>query len=149
MDNYLFQVQGFPAPAETGPNIKPKDKQYASKTRAWMTRDVWRDYQERFQPYEARLLDAVTGEELLDERLSAISINNQAAFDAASQASELSRARYGTARPAVHQQAADRNMHNAQVVSRINAENQTRTHIDDRDMNALAGSGSRQAMGEM
>jgi hypothetical protein len=110
--------------------------------RAWLARSQWADYQRRFQPVEDQLIDAVTGTEMLDKRLSAISVNNKSAFDAAAQNTAMTRQRYGI-NPSQQQQASLSNM-DAIAATRADADarNNIRTATYDRNMAAIAGGSS-------
>ncbi|MEM1152765.1 MAG: hypothetical protein AAGI44_01400 [Pseudomonadota bacterium] len=131
-----------------GGYISPNDKKFASKTQAYIARDAWEDYQRTYQPYEADLISDITGSELLDQRLAAITVNNDRAFDVATMDAEMRRGRYGVQQTGQAAAIDDRQMATARVTSEIDAANKTRTHIDDRNLNILAGadSGARTAI---
>lgn len=114
----------------------------AQDQRAWLARAQYADYQNRFQPVEDQLIDAVTGTEMLDKRLSAISVNNKSAFDAAAQNSAMTRQRYGI-NPSQQQQSSQSNM-DALAATRADADarNNIRTATYDRNMAAIAGGSS-------
>lgn len=129
-------------------NISPDSSKFASKMRAAMARDVWEDYQNRYEPYEEALIQEVTNPlEELDERLSAIKINNRQSFQSAREDMNMARGRYGVGDQGVQRRAAEyRGMRQAAVMSEVDARNNTRTHIMDRNMAVIAGGGSRQAI---
>lgn len=125
----------------------PNSDTYAQDTRAWLYRDQWGDYQNRFMPYEDKLIDAVTGSQMLDERLSAIKINTKESFDAAQLSNQQVQARYGMAQTDAQKSTQDRNMAIAQSKVHANSANQTRRHIDDRNLAVMGGGNMRQAIG--
>lgn len=130
-------------------SIRPGDKKFASKTRAAMAREVWEDYQNRFEPYEQQLIDQVQNpEELLDERLSAITINNKAAFQSAEAGTDMMRQRYGVTPSGPQSRVENRDMQRSAVLSAVDGRNNTRTHVQDRNMAVIAGGGARQAIQE-
>lgn len=146
-NNYLASASGA-QPAI----LAPRDKHFASNTRANMARDVWNDYQTRFQPVERELLDMVQNpEQLLDERLAAITINSDAAYSAAMTTADQTRGRYGIAMTPEQAAAEGRNLGLSKTLGEIDARNNTRTHIADRNMQVIGGGsgGTRQAIQEM
>lgn len=126
------------------PTVSKNSDKYAQKTRAWLSREQWADYQNRFQPYEDELIDAVTGTELLDERLSQIKINNSKSFAAAATANDQFRNRYGMTQTDPQRTANQNNQHLAMAKANADAMNQTRTHIHDRNMAIIGGGEARQ-----
>lgn len=114
---------------------------YARKTRAWLARQEWADYQQRFQPVEQELIDSVMTPEMLDQRLAAIKVNSGAASDASAKVEQMMLQRYGVRPSAQQRQASDTTRQIAATAGQIGAENNTRTHIYDRNMAALSGSG--------
>lgn len=141
LDNINFSsTSGAAMPTNVG------DKKYAQNMRAYLAREQWADYQRRFQPIEDQLIDAVTGTEMLDKRLSAISVNNQKAFDAAAQDADLTRQRYGI-QQTDQQRAIQTNMDSlAAARSDADARNNIRAATFDRNMAAVLGSGARSAI---
>ena len=112
---------------------------YAQDMRAYLAREEYNDYLRRFAPVEQELINSVMGPEMLNDRLSAVSVNNQIARRTAETSMQMQNSRYGVAaNPA---QAAQRKaqMDREAALSMANGMNQTRTHIYDRNMNALAG----------
>ena len=145
--NYLGYLNDGGASAVNRPPTFTGDDA-ASRTRAWISRDQWNDYKNRFAPREDELLDKVTGAELLDERLSAISVNNKRAYESATLGAEMRRDRYGLNPSAMQRSAIDRNLHTNSVLTEIDSKNKTRQHIDDRNINVLGGGTARHAIGE-
>lgn len=129
------------------PHFNPNSDTYAQDTRAWITRDQYRDYQTRFEPVEDQLIDAVTGEKMLDESLSAIRINNKQSFDASALSAQQTKSMYGMQETPNQTASQDANRSLAMAKSTANGTNQTRAHIESRDDNAIGGSGARQAIG--
>lgn len=128
--------QGFgsdPMPADYG------SESYARRTRAWLARQQWNDYQQRFQPVEQELINAITTPEMLDQRLSAIRANVSNAGNASSQVQDMLMRRYGVAPSAQQRQVDANNRDLAASLASVNAANNTRTQIYDRNQAALAG----------
>ncbi len=128
----------YTAPAPSNRN----SKDYASSMRAWLHRQNYNDYQNRFQPHEQELLDAVMGRELLDERLSAISINESNAFDATKETTSRRLQRFGVSENSGLSKS--RNLGNSltQASSVASAHNNTRQHVHDRSMQLISGAPS-------
>lgn len=136
-----METTGFHTPR---PTVSFGHDKYAQKNRAWLAREQWEDYQARFQPVEDELIDAVTGSELLDERLGKISINNRKAFDAAAVSAEQFRQRYGINQTEAQRSTNQNNQQLAMAKTTANAMNKTREHIHDRNMAVIGGGQSRQ-----
>lgn len=117
-------------------------KYYAQASRAWLARQEYADYQQRYQPVERELIDAVTTPEMLDQRLAAIKINSAAATNASSQIEQQMLQRYGVRPSAQAQQANATSRQIAATLGGIDAANNTRQHVYDRNMNAISGSGT-------
>lgn len=142
MGNANFSSGGYSSPR---PTVAFGSDKYAQENRAWLAREQWADYQKRFQPYEDELIDAVTGTELLDQRLSKIKLSNQIAFDTAAGDAGRYRERYGIQQSGAQQSQDENNRNLAMAQATAGAMNQTRTHIYDRNMAAIGGGEVRQA----
>ncbi len=139
--NENFETTGYHNPR---PTVSFGNDKYAQKNRAWLARENWDDYQARFQPYEDKLIDAVTGTEMLDERLGAIKINNNKAFMAAADDANQYRMRYGVQQSEAQKTQDQNNQQMAMAGANASAMNQTRTHIKDRNMAVIGGGEARQ-----
>jgi len=133
-------VQGSPA-ALTMPTDR-NSKTYAQDLNAYIARQQWEDYQTRFMPVERQLIDETMGRELLDKRLSSISAITDRSFDTALQNARMTREMYGAGHTAQQQQYQDRRMDLGRSTAVADARNSTRTHIQDRNMETLAGGSS-------
>ena len=121
---------------------RPTDRNsdtYAQDMRAYIARQEYQDYLTRFAPVEQELINSVMGPEQLEERLSAITVNNQTARNTAEKNMQMVQGRYGVSQSAQQQQQTKMDLDRTQALSQANGMNQTRTHIFDRNMNALAG----------
>lgn len=116
---------------------------YAQDMRAYLAEQEYADYISRFRPIERDYVNRVMNPvEDLDERLSKISINNRRAVEASAMNRGVMMGRYGisdnNAEASFNQGQAQR----TSALSEIDAKNNTRTHIADRNMSALAGGGA-------
>lgn len=157
-DIYGLSTKGYSAPIKEyappssgdfinpRPNVSFGHDDYAKKNRAWLAREKWDDYVQRFQPKEDELLDAVTGEDLLNQRLSSIKIDNSKAFDSALTSANQMRSRYGVNQSQAEKQYEQRSYGLEMAKANAGAMNKTRVHINDRNMQAVGGSGARQAI---
>ncbi len=121
---------------------RPMDRNsdtYAQDMRAYIARQEYQDYLRRFAPVEQELINTVMGTEQLEERLSAISVNSDQARSTAENNMQMVAGRYGTSQTQSQQQQNNMSMNRMQALSEANGMNQTRTHIYDRNMNALSG----------
>lgn len=121
---------------------RPTDRSsdtYAQDMRAFLARSEYQDYLTRFAPIEEQLINTVMGTEQLEERLSAISVNNQNARATAEASMQMQQQRYGVAANPAQAAQQRASMDRTAALSQANAMNQTRTHIFDRNMNALSG----------
>ena len=125
-----------------GPPTNRNSDTYAQDTNAWLHRQQWQDYKDRFQPVEKQLIKETSGTELLDQRLSAISADADDAFGAAELSAEVTRRRYGIDQSAESAEAQSRNMALGRSQAVADAKNNTRTAIYDRNMDTLAGGSS-------
>lgn len=136
-------------PEEQGPygpppfgHIKPGGKHYASETRAAMARDMWEDYQRRFEPIERELVDrAMNPDQWLDERLSQIRVGTDNAFSAVEQGAARQRERYGISRNHQQNRYDRQNLARGEAQAEIDAINKTRSHYSDRNMAVIGGGG--------
>lgn len=120
-------------------NFDRNSDTYASDVRAWINREIYDDYKRRFEPQEQELISAITGPEMLDERLSAIHANTENAFEASRASANRRLARYGASRTdRLHRaNATESSLGQASAVA--SAENSTRQHINDRNMAIISG----------
>lgn len=117
-------------------------KTYAADMNAYIARQQWGDYQNRFMPVERQLIDETMGRELLDKRLSTISAITDRSFDTALQNARMTREMYGSGQTGQQSQYEDRRVDLGRTAAIADARNSTRTHIHDRNMETLAGGSS-------
>lgn len=119
---------------------------YAARVNAFVNREIYTDYQNRFEPFEDQLIDAVRGEELLNERLNAIHNNYEKSTLVGRQAAERRLSRFGVQQDARQRQASNTAQSLNQSAAMAAAQNQTRRHINDRNTALIAGGNTRQAI---
>tara|TARA_R110002049_G_scaffold127881_1_gene285032 strand:- start:528 stop:1013 length:486 start_codon:yes stop_codon:yes gene_type:complete len=120
----------------------PNSDTYAADTFADITRAEYRDYKDRFQPYEQKLMSLAQSEELLDEQLSRITATSKRRFDQSKANSALMNQRYG-----VQQNDEQRNYSNTMTdasrgLAISQAKNMSRLAATDRKTGILSGAGS-------
>ena len=121
---------------------RPSDRNsdtYAQDMRAYLAREEYQDYLTRFAPVEEELINDVMGTEQLNERLSAITVNGNMARQTAGSNMQMISERYGVSQSAQQQSQSNMAMDRNQALAQANGMNQTRTHLFDRNMKALAG----------
>ena len=123
------------------------DEKYAQKMRAYIARDQWADYQNRFEPWEDDLIDSVMSTDMLDQRLGAISINATNSSRAALQSQQQLMQRYGIQQNAQEKQSSTVNHHLDSAAATATAKNNTRQHIEDRNMAVMGGGQIREQAG--
>lgn len=148
MPSYAWPDQVFalsqPGTSGSPPPSNVHSDRYAQDMRAWLAREEWADYQQRFAPIERQLVDETMGRQLLDQRLAAVSVNQGRAHLASRQMEDMFNRRLGI-RPSEQQQAV-MDTGRALDFARGNADlrNNLRTHVHDRNMQVLGGGGARQ-----
>lgn len=139
------------SPTGLGAYKKPTDRNsdtYAQDMRAYLRRAEYEDLARRYYPVEDSLISDVSSRDQLDQRLASVSANNSKYYDLARQSSENKLQRYGVTQSAAEKAASENSFQMQEALSDMTARNNTRTHIYDRNMNVIGGSGSRQALGE-
>lgn len=121
---------------------RQNNKNFAAETRAYLNRQIYNDYLQRFAPHEDQLLDAITGEEMLNERLSAIRVNADNAFDATQATSSRALGRYGVGMDQREQNAQATQTDLSRSSAIASSRNQTRQHVHDRNMELISGASS-------
>ena len=134
---YGNQNSGYTSSASR-PSNRNSDT-YAQDMRAYLAREEYQDYLTRFAPVEEELINDVMGTEQLNERLSAITVNGNMARQTAGSNMQMISERYGVSQSAQQQSQSNMAMDRNQALAQANGMNQTRTHLFDRNMNALAG----------
>ncbi|WP_086931618.1 hypothetical protein [Agarilytica rhodophyticola] len=148
MNNFLNQVgyaQQYNQDARSGLPVYGSDD-FAARTRAYLNREIYRDTKERFQPFEDELLDAVQGEELLNEQLERIRDNFTRSGRASADSAKRRLSRFGVQQSARQLNATNTQNSLNQASALASAENQTRRHVLDRNIGLITGSRTRQAI---
>jgi hypothetical protein len=123
------------------PFIHPNDDQFASKTYANIIYDEYRDYQQRFQPYENKVLSLAESRELLDQQLSRITTNVDRSFaNPNMNAGALQLQRYGVNQNQQEKSSRFRNDDMNKALSTAHARNNTRVSDGDRREGLIIGS---------
>ena len=129
------------------PTVNPNDDEYASKTYANLIRSEYGDYQQRFQPYEQRLMDYASSRDLLDQQLSRISANVNNAYNNQNlSAGNIMSQRYGLSRTAQEQQSNARQTGLQRALSTAHAKNNTRQADYDQRMGIITGSNNARSL---
>lgn len=139
------------APSGLSVYKKPTDRNsdtYAQDMRAYLRRAEYEDLARRYYPVEDSLISDVSSRDQLDQRLASVRANNSKYYDLARQSSENKLQRYGVTQSAAEKTASENNFQMQEALGDMTARNNTRTHIYDRNVNVIGGSGSRQALGE-
>lgn len=121
---------------------------YAQDMRAYLRREEYEDLQRRFYPVEDQLISDVSGRDQLDERLASVRAKNSKYYELAKSSADTKRQRYGVTLSNEEKTANNNEMQAQQALSDMTARNNTRTHIYDRNLNVIGGSGARQALGD-
>ena len=128
-------------------------KHQAADTRAWLTREEWKDYQNRFAPRERELVGAVSREgaiEELGQRLADIKVDNKNAYSSSRGMVDQMNQRYGVQPDA--QMAGDQSRKSSlnQSLSAVDSINRTTESIANRNLNVIGGDGltGRQLLNE-
>jgi hypothetical protein len=141
----FIRIGGYPYGPQNQINPmsrNPNSDTYASDTFADITRAEYADYQDRFQPYEKRLMSLAQSEELLDDQLSRITATSKKRFDQSRVNSALMNERYG-AQTTQRQQNYSNTMNDASRGLAISqAKNMSRLAAADRNTGILSGAGS-------
>ncbi|HHP0467293.1 TPA: hypothetical protein ACRZZI_004954 [Vibrio harveyi] len=121
------------------------NKREAEYTYRDLSRAQWQDYQDRFLPYQEKLMDVATSTAKLDEQLGRISAVAGQSANMARQNASLAMSRYGIGQSAEMQQAAQSNITRNQVLNQANAMNNARSAAYDRYQSTMTGSAMRPA----
>lgn len=127
--------------------VNPTDDEFASKTYANIIDSEYRDYQNRFQPVERQLLGYASGTELLDQQLSRITANVNAAYNNPQMsAGNLMQQRMGLQQTAQGQQSSQRNDDLQRALSTAHARNNTRVANYDQQMGIVTGANTARSL---
>lgn len=120
--------------------ISPNDDEYASKTYAQIIRGQYEDYEQRFQPYETRMMDLAQSRELLNDQLSRITTNvNSSYSNPQFSAGALASQRYGVQQNADEKAYSTKQTSIDKALSTANAKNNTRVANADMQQNMVTG----------
>ena len=142
-DSYLNTVNGITSQSGAGynlGNISQSDDEYASKLYAQIIESQYEDYQQRFQPYETKLMDLAQSRELLDQQLSRIGTNISSSFSNPNfSAGALASQRYGTQQNAQEQSFNAKQASMDKALAIAHAKNNTRLANADMQQNMVTG----------
>lgn len=120
--------------------ISQRDDEYASKTYAQIIRSQYRDYEQRFQPYENRMMDLAQSRELLDAQLSRVTANINSSFaNPQFSAGALSNQRYGVQQSADERAFSTKQRGMDKALATASAKNNTRLANADMQQNMVTG----------
>ena len=119
-----------------------KSKTYASDTWADLVESEYEDYQQRFQPYERKLLSLADSEALLDEQLSRITANTKSRFNLAQQNVNMMNQRYGIQSTQRENNYNQTQMNAQRGLAISQAKNASRMAESDRRFGILSGAGA-------
>lgn len=122
------------------------NKREAELTYRDLAHAQWQDYQDRFLPYQEKLMDVATSTAMLDEQLGRISAVAGQSANMARQNAALAMSRYGMAQSSEMAQAAQSNVTRNQALNQANAMNNARSAAYDRYQSAITGSALRPAV---
>jgi hypothetical protein len=113
---------------------------YASDTFADIIRGEYADYEQRFQPYETKLLSLAENTQLLDEQLGRITTNiNNSYSNPQRSMGNVMKGRYGVQNNAQERQSMNRDTNINKALSTAHAKNNTRVMNGDRQMGLVTG----------
>jgi len=125
------------------PNFSGKNK--AEDSRAWLARAEWADYQNRFAPYEKKLLNEVSQDSAnreMYQRLGQINADTNKSYRSFAGAEQRSNQRYGVSKGRNEAISDTRNMGINKALSKVDAINRTSANIAERNTNIIGGTGS-------
>ena len=127
--------------------VSPNDDDYASKTYANIIKSEYADYQDRFRPYEQKLLDYASGTDLLDQQLARITANVGAAYNnPGMSAGNIMQQRYGLTQTAQGQASSQRQNDLQRAISTARARNNTRIANYDQHTGIITGANTTRSM---
>jgi hypothetical protein len=119
--------------------ISSDDKNYASKTRAAITREQWEDYKERFQPYEDRLAAIYNNGGLLEGEAERIPEAVNQSFSTMRGIADRNLSRYGISPTQDQSASRDRMAGLDQVLAQVDAQNNLMATADQRKDKIMTG----------
>lgn len=121
------------------------NKREAEYTYRDLSKAQWQDYQDRFLPYQDKLIDVATNTEMLDQQLGRISAFSSQSAKMARQNTSLALSRYGMGQTNGMQQASQSDIKRNEALSQTNAMNNARSAAYDRYQSVMTGSSMRPA----
>lgn len=148
----IFNNEAFPLTAQKSSyltnwkQLDPNSKTFASDTYANIIGAEYRDYVDRFQPYENRVMDLQQSRELLDAQLSRITANVNAAYDNQLNSGQLQMQRYGIQQTGQERAKSARQDDTSRALSIAHARNNTRLADADQKMGLVTGASSARSV---
>lgn len=118
---------------------KGKDDYEASNRMAGILRRDWDSYLENYAPYDQKLRDMVMGDEDNKAAIERARDTTKSAFGASREAAERDRSRAGLALAQDEADTIGRRSQRNETLAELGAANKTRLHMQDRDMQMMAG----------
>tara|TARA_R110000803_G_scaffold106733_1_gene174817 strand:+ start:9264 stop:9836 length:573 start_codon:yes stop_codon:yes gene_type:complete len=128
-----------PATTTNSFGINSTDKDYASKTRAAITREQWEDYKARFQPYEDRLAAIYNNGGLLEGEAERIPEAVNQSFSTMRGIADRNLSRYGITPTSDQSVSRDRMAGLDQVLAQVDAQNNLMATADQRKDKIMTG----------
>tara|TARA_B100000780_G_scaffold204576_1_gene145323 strand:+ start:622 stop:1149 length:528 start_codon:yes stop_codon:yes gene_type:complete len=128
-----------PAVTVNSLGISSDDSEYASKTRAAISRDQWEDYKARFQPYEDRLAAIYKNGGLLEGEAEKIPETVNQSFSTMRGIADRNLSRYGITPTADQAASRDRSSSLDQVLAQVDAQNNLMATADQRKDKIMTG----------
>lgn len=122
------------------------DSQYASKTLAGIVEAQQQDYNERFKPYDEKLLSLANGTELLDEQLSRITASAKASQKRQANITNTLNSRLGVNQSALQMNSQNRQNALSSALGVAQAKNNMRTATSDLQDSILTGASGRSVL---
>lgn len=121
------------------PFVSTGDAHFASKTMANVSRAEWEDYQNRFEPYEAKLIAQIDNGANVEAMIQQGNQAVDSSFKSGLSEIQRSNAKFGVSQDATETGASARSMSLAAGSAKAGLANTVRTHAQDRDMQVMAG----------
>ncbi|WP_020209050.1 hypothetical protein [Gilvimarinus chinensis] len=120
-----------------GSDVNPDHE--ASHRMAGIYRADWQSYLDNYAPYDAKLRDLVMGDADNQEAIDRARETTRESFDTSRDALKRNQSRMGLSLAQDEADVQSRRSQRASTLAEVNAANQTRLHMQDRDMLMMAG----------
>lgn len=130
------------AVSEANPNLVDPYSGKATDKLGAITKQQWADYQSRFVPIENQLMDMTTynNPDLANQEINRVETDTASAYDNIANASAIQMGRYGISRNADQQQSSDRLSALGKSGAIVDAANNIRLKLVERNQMIASGS---------